>query len=162
MIIKRPEVEVELPDQVRLRTTKSPCPNTWVNDQRIKVLLKARSVKQTISDPTIIPSKTTIFPILQPKLLFTFEVKDKVKLDLKVVNDPERIKMRIKVRNKGRKMYSASKVKCRNDERMRYPHPLRKLRWNSHNNKTKRMSLNLMLSQRYLSPLSQLMELMLD
>jgi hypothetical protein len=99
---------------------------------------------------------------LQPKFLFTLEVMDKVKLDLKVVNDPDKIKIKFKVRNKDRKMSSASKVKCRNDERMRYPHPLRRLRWNSHNNKTKRMSLNLMLSQRYLSPLSQLMELMLD
>jgi hypothetical protein len=89
-------------------------------------------------------------PNLQPKLLFTFEVKDKVKLDLKVVNDPDKIKMKIKVRNKGRKMSSVLKVKCRNDERMRYPHPLRRLRWNSHNNRTKRMSLNSMLSQKYL------------
>jgi hypothetical protein len=81
-------------------------------------------VNQRISDHTTTLIKTMVLPNLQPKLLFTFEVKDKVKLDLKVVNDPEEIKIKIrtKVRNKGRKMYSASKVKCRNDERMRYPH----------------------------------------
>jgi hypothetical protein len=131
------EVEVELPDQVRLRTTKSPCPNTWVNDQRIKVLLKARSVKQTISDITITPSITTILPNLQPKLLFTLEVKDKVKLDLKVVNDPEEIKIKIrtKVRSKDTKKSSVFKVKCRNDERMRCPHLPRKFNWSQKNNK---------------------------
>jgi hypothetical protein len=74
-----------------------------------------------------------IFPILQPKLLFTFEVKDKVKLDLKVVNDPDKIMF--KVRNKDRKMSSIFKVKCRNDERMRCPHFPRKFKWNQKSNK---------------------------
>ena len=133
MIINRPEVEVELPDRVRLRTTKSPCPNIWVNDKITKVLLKARSVKQTISDITITHTKTMILANLQPRLLSTFEVKDKVKLDLKVVNDPDKIMF--KVRNKGRKTYSASKVKCRNDERTRCPHLPRKFKWNQKNNK---------------------------
>jgi hypothetical protein len=80
-----------------------------------------------------------IFPNLQPKLLFTFEVKDKVKHDRKVVNDPEEIKIKIKtkfkVRNKDRKMSSVFKVKCRNDERTRYPHLPRKFKWNQKNNK---------------------------
>ena len=137
MIINRPEVEVELPDRVRLRTTKSPCPNIWANDKTTKVTLKGRTIDLKICDPTITPSKTMIFPNLQPKLLFTLEVKDKVKHELKVVNDPDKIKTKFKVRNKGREMYSASKVKCRNDERTRCPHLPRKFKWNKNQNKQK-------------------------
>ena len=153
MIIKPLEVEVELSDRVRPHTIKVLCLSTWVNDKTIKVVLKGRMINPKISDPTIPHTKTMVLPNLHPKLLFALEAKDKVKLDLKVVNDPDKIKMKIKVRNKGREMYSASKVKCRNDERMRYPHPPRRFRWvKNRNKKDERMFPSSMLFQKYLPP----------
>jgi hypothetical protein len=146
MIITR--TEVELQDQVRLRTIKPPCLSIWANDEMnpIKTFLKGRKVNQTISEPTITPSKIMVFPKLKRILLFRLEVKIKVKSDLKEVDDPDKIKIQVKYK----KTYSKSKDKVQNDERMR-PQPLRKLKWTKHKKK-EMMFLNSMLFQRYPLP----------
>jgi hypothetical protein len=163
-VLNPTEVELELLGQVRLLTIRLLCLSTWVNDKEIKVLLKKRSINRRISALTITLTKT-IHLNLKKTLLSTRGVKDKLKFDPRELNDPERIKIRTKVRNKGRKMSSVFKVmvKYRNDERMKFPHLLRRFRWNQNrDNKKERKSLNSMLFQRYLAPLSRLMKLMID
>jgi len=146
------EVELELQDQVPPRTTRPICPSIWGNDTMnlSKVLLEGRMINRKTSELTT-TLKMVARPKLKRKLLSTLEIKDKY--DLKGVNDPDRIKNKVKSRNKGRKMYSAIKVKCRNDERMRYPHPPRRFRWvKNRNKKDERMFPSSMLFQKYLPP----------
>jgi len=114
-----------------------------------KVLPEGRTTNQKTQELTITRTKIMALPRLKSALPFKSEVKDK--LDLKETNDPDKIKITTKVRNKGRKMCSVFKVKCRNDERMKFPHIPRKFKWNNNNkNKEKmRTSLNSMHSQKY-------------
>ena len=113
-----------------------------------KVLLEGRMINRKTSELTTM-LKMVARPKLKRKLLSTLEIKDEY--DLKGVNDPDEIK----IRTKSRKMSSVLKVKVkfRNDERMRYPHPPRRLRWNKRKNKEKeRTFLNSTRSQKYLPP----------
>ena len=124
-----------------------------------KVLLEGRMINRKISELTTTPIKLVALPKLKRKLLSTLEIKDKY--DLKGANDPDENKINMK----SRKMFLALKVKVkfRNDERMRCPHPPRRLRWNKLKNKEKeRTFLSSMLSQKYLPPSSDLIELMID
>ena len=118
-------------------------------------------INQQMTDLTITTTKILGFLNLKRELLCTLEVS--LKLVHREVNDPEKIENRNKAKNKRRKMYLVCKVKVRNDEKTKFPHRLPMCKCNrNHNKKKERMYPSSMLSQKYLPPSSDLIELMID